>query len=90
MAGATQENGPLGEAVPNITPDQETGIGEWRREDIAELLRTGIKPDGDNVQGLMAEVIEGTPHGYKDLTKDDALAVADYIKSIAPKKNKVR
>jgi mono/diheme cytochrome c family protein len=90
MAGATEQNGPLGEAVPNITPDKETGIGEWRRDDIAELLRTGIKPDGDNVQGLMAEVIEGSAHGYKDLTKEDALAIADYITSIPPIKNKVR
>jgi mono/diheme cytochrome c family protein len=90
MAGATEQNGPLGEAVPNITPDKETGIGEWRRDDIAELLRTGIKPDGDNVQGLMAEVIEGSAHGYKDLTKEDALAIADYIKSVPPIKNKVK
>ncbi|MGH7825266.1 MAG: hypothetical protein ACREQ7_08840, partial [Candidatus Binatia bacterium] len=61
LAGAGKEVGPLGEAVPNITPDTETGIGQWKREDIAELLLTGTKPDFDNVQGLMAEVIEGTP-----------------------------
>jgi mono/diheme cytochrome c family protein len=90
LAGATEKNGPLGEAVPNITPDKETGIGEWRRQDIADLLLTGIKPDGDNVQGLMAEVIEGTPHGYKEMKKDDALAIADYLKSIPPIKNKVK
>ena len=51
--------GPLGEAVPNITPDKETGIGDWKREDIVELLNSGIKPDLDNVQGLMYEVIQG-------------------------------
>jgi mono/diheme cytochrome c family protein len=90
LAGATEKNGPLGEAVPNITPDKETGIGEWRREDIAELLLTGVKHDGDNVQGLMAEVIEGTPHGYKDMKKDDALAIVDYLKSIPPIKNRVK
>jgi mono/diheme cytochrome c family protein len=90
MAGASEKNGPLGEAVPNITPDKETGIGDWRRQDIAELLLTGIKPDGDNVQGLMAEVIQGTPHGYKDLKKNDALAIADYLQSIPAIKNKVK
>jgi mono/diheme cytochrome c family protein len=90
MAGATEKNGPLGEAVPNITPDKETGIGDWRRQDIAELLLTGGKPDGDNVQGLMAEIIQGTPHGYKDMKKDDALTIADYLKSITPIKNKVK
>ena len=89
LAGASQKIGPLGEAVPNITPDKETGIGEWRRQDIAELLVTGIKPDGDNVQGLMYEVIQGTPHGYKDMKKEDALAIADYLLSIPPIKNKI-
>ena len=90
MAGASEKNGPLGEAVPNLTPDKETGIGDWRRQDIAELLLTGIKPDSDNVQGLMYEVIQGTPHGYKDMKKEDALAIADYIKSIPAIKNKVK
>ena len=75
--------------MPNITPDKETGIGSWKREDIAELLLTGTKPDFDNVQGLMYEVIQGTPHGYKDMTKEDALAIADYLKSIPAIVNKI-
>jgi mono/diheme cytochrome c family protein len=90
LAGADEKNGPLGEAVANITPDNETGIGEWKREDIAEVLLTGTKPDLDNVQGLMDEVIQGTPYGYKDMKREDALAIADYLKSIPPIKNKVK
>jgi mono/diheme cytochrome c family protein len=89
LAGASKKIGPLGEAVPNITPDKETGIGEWKREDIAELLLSGTKPDLDNVQGLMYEVIQGTSHGFKDMKKEDALAIADYLKSIPAIKNKV-
>jgi mono/diheme cytochrome c family protein len=89
LAGASKEIGPLGEAVPNITPDQETGIADWKREDIAELLLTGTKPDLDNVQGLMAEVIQGTAYGYKDMRREDALAIADYLKSVPPLKNKI-
>jgi len=89
LAGASQKIGPLGEAVPNITPDKETGIGEWKREEIADLLISGTKPDLDNVQGLMHEVIRGTPHGYKDMTREDALAIADYLRSIPPIKNKI-
>ena len=89
LAGASKKIGPLGEAVPNITPDKETGIGEWKRQDIAELLVAGTKPDLDNVQGLMYEVIQGTSHGFKDITKEDALAIADYLKSIPAIKNKV-
>jgi mono/diheme cytochrome c family protein len=87
LAGAGEKIGPLGEAVPNITPDKETGIGDWQREEIAELLLTGTKPDLDNVQGLMSEVIE---HGYKNMTKQDALAIADYLKSLPPLNNKVK
>ncbi len=89
MAGASKDIGPLGEAIPNITPDKETGIGDWRPRDIAELLITGLKPDGDNVQGLMDEVIQGTPHGYKDMTREDALAIGDYLKTIPAVKNKI-
>jgi mono/diheme cytochrome c family protein len=89
MAGSPKD-GPIGELVPNITPDKETGIGDWKREEIAELLLTGVKPDFDNVQGLMEEVIRGTTHGYKDMTKEDALAIADYLKSIPAIKNKMK
>ena len=89
MAGASQDIGPLGEGVPNITPDQETGIGSWKREEVAELLLTGTRPDFDNVQGLMYEVVQGTSFGYKDMKKEDALAIADYLKTIPPIKNQI-
>ena len=32
--------------APNITQDNEYGIGEWSDEDLVRLLRTGIKKDG--------------------------------------------
>ena len=90
LAGASKDIGPLGESVPNITPDKETGIGDWSRDEIAELLLKGVKPDFDNVQGLMQEVVRGAPHGYKDMRKEDALAIADYVKSIPPIKNLIK
>jgi mono/diheme cytochrome c family protein len=74
-----------GETTPNITPDPETGIGDWSEEDIVSLLQTGFLPNADNVQGLMALVIDGVPEGgYKDMTQDDAVAVARYLKSVSP------
>jgi len=90
LAGATDKGSLLGVEVPNITPDKFTGIGDWKRQEIADLVRTGIKPDFDNVGGLMAEVIQGAPHGFKDMKQADALAIADYLKSIAPIKNKIK
>jgi mono/diheme cytochrome c family protein len=81
--------GPEGEAMPNITPDPETGIGKWSEEEIADYLETGNKPDGDVAGGLMAEVIEGNLAGYKIMTKADRLAIAKYLKTIPPVKNRV-
>ena len=86
---AGNPTGPEGEAMPNITPDRETGIGKWSEEEIADYLGSGNRPDGDVAGGLMAEVIEGTLAGYKDLTKEDRLAIARYLKTIPPVKNKV-
>ena len=80
--------GLLGEESPNITPDNETGIGKWSRDEIAHLTLTGFKPNLDNVQGLMEEVIEGVSVGYKHMTRQDALAIADYLKSVQPIVNK--
>ncbi len=85
LAGA--KKGPLGKEIPNITPDKETGIGGWSREDIAGLLLTGTKPDLENAEGLMAEVVEA---GYKNMKRADALAIADYLKSIPPVTNKIK
>ena len=81
--------GPEDQAMPNITPDRETGIGKWSVEEIADYLGSGNKPDGDVAGGLMAEVIEGTLAGYKDLNRADLLAIAHYLKTIPPIRNKI-
>ena len=81
--------GPLGDEISNITPDKGTGIGQWSQEEIADLILTGIKPNLDNVQGLMEEVIEGASRGYKNMTREDALAIAEYLKTVQPIVNKI-
>ena len=80
--------GPEGDPVPNITPDKDTGL-TWSEDEIAEYLETGNKPDGDVAGGLMGEVIEGTAAGYKNLTKQDRVAIAKYLKTIPAVRNKV-
>jgi mono/diheme cytochrome c family protein len=82
-------NGPEDSAVPNITPDPETGIGKWSEEEIAWYVATGNRPDGDVAGGLMGEVIEGTLAGFKDLTKADLHAIAKYLKSVSAVRNRV-
>jgi hypothetical protein len=37
----------------------------------------------------MYEVVQGTPHGYKDMKKEDALAIADYLQTIPAIANKI-
>ena len=86
---AGNPKGPEDQAMPNITPDRETGIGGWSVEEIADYLGSGNKPDGDVAGGLMGEVIEGTLSGYKDLTNADRLAIAQYLKTIPPIRNKI-
>lgn len=86
---AGNPKGPEDSAMPNITPDPDTGIGKWSVEEIADYLGSGNKPDGDVAGGLMAEVIDGTFSGYKDLTNADRVAIAQYLKSIPPIRNKI-
>lgn len=83
LAGST--NGPGGTPVPNITP-HETGIGEWDEDDIVNLLRTGFTPEFDNVQGWMAEVVEGKGGGpgYRDAPEEELRAIARYLRQVRP------
>ena len=69
-------NGPDGQLVPNITPDPDTGIGKWDKEDVVELLRTGVTPEQSRVKGAMREVVED---GLRYLSEDDLEAIADYL-----------
>lgn len=86
MAYAGSADGPEGELAPNITPDDATGIGKWSVADIVWFLQTGLKPDGDDAQGLMSVVIE---NGYKHLPEADLRAIAVYLRSLPPMRNKV-
>ena len=81
MYFAGSKEGPEGELAPNITPHKKTGIGSWSRVDISYFLQNGMKPDGDDVQGLMGEVIE---FGYQNLQEEDLDALAEYLASLLP------
>jgi mono/diheme cytochrome c family protein len=81
MAGNAKGEGPEGEAVPNITSHEESGIGKWTIDEIAESLKSGMLPDGDSFGSLMADVVE---HGTAKLGDADRRAIAVYIKSIPP------
>ena len=84
LSGAA--TGPDGDPVPNITPDEETGIGRWRSEELVNYLGTGRTPDGEMAEGAMAEVIDS---GLQYLPKADLEAIADYIMALPPVRHRV-
>ena len=56
LAGA--HSGAQGDATPNITPDEETGLGRWSAEELVDYLETGMKPDGNFTGASMAKIID--------------------------------
>jgi mono/diheme cytochrome c family protein len=67
----------------NITPDRETGIGNWTIDQIATTLQTERLPDGATLPpGIHSK-------GYKAFSKEDLIAIATFLQSIPPVKNKV-
>src|SRR3954471_20164878 len=66
---------------PNITPDRDTGIGAWSKDDIKRLLTTGVRPNGVPVAPQM-------PYGfYRILTPRDLDAIAVYLRTVTPVSN---
>jgi mono/diheme cytochrome c family protein len=63
---------------PNITTDNESGIGTWSLAEIVALMKTGFLPDFDGVGGEMAEV----QRNLARLTADDQSAMAEYLKTL--------
>ncbi len=68
---------------PNLTPDKETGLGNWSEEQIVTALQTGRRPDGRVLAPIMPW------KAFESLTKEDALAIAAFLKSLPEVKNKV-
>ena len=77
--------GPNMEQIPNITPDMKTGIGRWSSENIVDLLKFGLLPDGDIVGGSMADVVEN----LSVLNTNDMQAIVAYINSIPSISNRI-
>jgi mono/diheme cytochrome c family protein len=68
---------------PNLTPDKDTGLGAWSNDQIIAALRTGKRPDGRMLSELMPFP------SFAHLTDEDAQAIAAFLKSLPPVKNKV-
>lgn len=65
--------------APNITPDAETGAGNWTDDQIGRAIREGIKHDGSTIFPLMPYSSD-----YKHLSDEDLASVVVYVRSVSP------
>src|ERR671925_274549 len=68
---------------PNLTPDEETGLGKWSDAEIITAFTTGVRPDGRKLSPAMPWI------SYAHITPDDAAALVLYLRSLKPVKHKV-
>ena len=66
----------------NLTPDKETGLGNWTADQIKNAIMKGVRPDG-TVLAVMPS------NYYTVLTQRDADAIVAYLRSLKPVKNAV-
>ena len=79
FAGGRYMSMPFGQiSTPNITPDKETGIGNYTDDQFVRLFREGLTEDGEHIYPAM-------PYPwYASVKRDDILAIKAYLFSLAP------
>jgi len=77
--------GPWGVSfTANLTPDAETGLGQWTLKNFTDTIRTGRH------MGRGRPVLPPMPIPvYNNFTDDDLEAVFSYLRTIAPISNRV-
>jgi mono/diheme cytochrome c family protein len=81
--GLSWDEPPFKVTAPNVTPDKETGVGNYTDAEIKEVMRKGIKRNGVPVAMIM-------PSGFYEIMTDrDLDAVIAYLHTIKPIKNTV-
>jgi len=68
---------------PNLTPDEETGLGKWSDEEVIAAFTTGMRPDGRQLAPMMPWM------SYAHINADDAAALVAYLRSLPPVTHKV-
>jgi mono/diheme cytochrome c family protein len=77
------EEGVFDVYAANITPDPETGIGDWTDEEIITAIREGKSKDGRIIFPPMAVPT------YNGMSDDDVKAIVAYLRSVPPVHNEV-
>ena len=79
FAGGLPINTPFGTIVtPNITPDPDTGIGQWSDADFLRAMHEGIGKGGERLYPAF-------PYAeYTRVTDQDVLAIRAYLNTLTP------
>lgn len=82
LAGGRAMETPFGTFYsPNITPDEETGIGGWSEDDFVNAFWEGVSPDGEHY-------FPSFPYtAYTGVSREDLLAIRAYLMSLEPVSN---
>jgi hypothetical protein len=64
--------------IRNITPDPESGIGEWTDGELIRAIREGVDHQGNGLFPIMPYFI------YRNLSDQDAEAVVAYMRNLPP------
>jgi mono/diheme cytochrome c family protein len=65
----------------NLTPDPETGLGNWSDAEIVRATRTGVAADGRQLNHVMPYV-----GAYREMTDQDAADLVRFLRSLKPVK----
>ena len=75
---------PFGKLVsPNITPDRETGIGDWTDDEFDNAVRQGRRRDGARLYPAMP-----FPY-YTRMSREDVADIRAYLDTLKPVRNAV-
>ena len=79
FAGGLHMQTPFGYIVtPNITPDKETGIGDWTDDQFYRVFHVGVGKNGEYLYPAM-------PYPwYTKVTREDVLAIKAYLMTVKP------
>ncbi len=67
----------------NITPDKETGIGNWTDGEIFRAITAGVNKNGDALAPMMPYL------GFAQMDEEDIKSIIAYIKTLKPIYNKI-
>lgn len=79
LAGGRAMESPFGTFYsPNITPDPDTGIGNWSDDDFVNAFWAGVSPDGEHYYPAFPYT------SYTGVSREDLIAMKAHLMSLEP------